>query len=158
MTTELAHSRRLRWGAVLPAVLGLAASTYLTVEHFTASTSLACPESATINCQKVTSSSYSHLLGVPVALGGALYFLVMVALVSPPAWRVPALNRVRVAAAGVGVLAVLYLVWAELLRIDAICLWCTVVHVCAVWLFGAVLWYADSPPGEPGPGGHSAAR
>ncbi len=147
--TRLAGPTRLRWGALVPAVLGLAASVYLTVEHFTASTSLACPESATINCQKVTSSSYSHLLGVPVALGGALYFVVMVALVSPPAWRVPALHRVRVVAAGVGVLAVLYLVWAELLRIDAICLWCTVVHVCAVWLFGAVLWYAGTPAADP---------
>ena len=158
MATELARPVRLRWGALVPAVLGLAASTYLTVEHFTASTSLACPESATINCQKVTSSSYSHLLGVPVALGGALYFLAMVALVSPPAWRVAVLNPVRLAAAGLGVLAVLYLVWAELLRIDAICLWCTVVHLCAVWLFGAVLWYSGGPSDGTRPSGHSAAR
>jgi uncharacterized membrane protein len=132
-------------------VLGLVASTYLTVEHFTASTSLACPESATINCQKVTSSSYSHLLGVPVALGGALYFLVMVALVSPPAWRVPVLDRVRVVAAGVGVLAVLYLVWAELLRIDAICLWCTVVHLVAVALFAIAVLATAATAAVPEP-------
>ncbi|WP_375501136.1 vitamin K epoxide reductase family protein [uncultured Jatrophihabitans sp.] len=131
-----------RWGALAPAVLGLVASGYLTVEHFSSSTTFACPENATVNCQKVTTSSYSHLLGVPVALGGALYFVVMVALVSPPAWRVPMLNRVRLVAAVLGVVAVLYLVWAELFRIDAICLWCTVVHVCTVWLFAAVLWYA----------------
>ena len=128
----------------MPALLGLAASIYLTVEHFTASTTFACPENATVNCQKVTSSSYSHLLGVPVALGGALYFVVMVALVSPPAWGPPLLDRVRLVAAGLGVVAVLYLLWAELFRIDAICLWCTVVHVCTVWLLGAVLWYAGT--------------
>ena len=139
----------LRWPALVPAVLGLLASGYLTVEHFTSSTTFACPESATVNCQKVTTSSYSHLLGVPVALGGALYFVVMVVLVSPPAWRVPGLARVRVVAAGLGVVAVLYLVWAELLRIDAICLWCTVVHVCTVWLFAAVLWYAAGQPATP---------
>jgi uncharacterized membrane protein len=148
VTTELAGSTRWRWGALVPAVLGLAASIYLTVEHYTASTSFACPENATVNCQKVTSSSYSHLLGVPVALGGALYFVVMVALVSPPAWRSPLLDRLRVVAAGLGVVAVLYLLWAELFRIDAICLWCTVVHVCTVWLLGAVLWYAGATPAE----------
>ncbi len=128
----------------MPAVVGLAASVYLTVEHFTSSSTFACPENATVNCQKVTTSSYSHLFGVPVALGGALYFVAMVALVSPPAWRIAALQRVRLVAAGLGVVAVLYLVWAELLRIDAICLWCTVVHVCAVWLFAAVLWYVPA--------------
>lgn len=131
--------------ALIPAVLGLLVSGYLTVEHFTSSTTFACPESATVNCQKVTTSSYSHLFGVPVALGGLLYFVVMVALVSPPAWRVAALDRVRVVAAGLGVVAVLYLVWAELLRIDAICLWCTAVHVSTVWLFVAVLWYRSAP-------------
>ena len=127
--------------ALVPAVLGLAAATYLTIEHFTSSLTLACPESSTINCQKVTTSSYSHLLGVPVALGGAIYFVVMLALLSPPAWAVRALDPVRVIAATLGVVSVLYLVWAELFRIDAICLWCTVVHVCTVWMFGAVLWY-----------------
>lgn len=155
MATELdrtTQSTQLWWAALVPAVLGLAASVYLTVEHFTSSSTFACPESATINCQKVTTSSYSHLLGVPVALGGALYFVVMVALVSPPAWRSTALDRVRPVAAGIGVVAVLYLVWAELFRIDALCLWCTVVHVCTVWLFGATLWYAGTTED------HSAAR
>lgn len=155
MATELAQ--RTRWGALVPAVLGLGASVYLTIEHFTASTTFACPETATVNCQKVTSSSYSHLLGVPVALGGAVYFVVMVALVSPPAWRSQVLDRVRLVAAGVGVLAVLYLLWAELFRIDAICLWCTVVHVCAVWLFGAVLWYSGAAT-DRASDDHSAAR
>jgi uncharacterized membrane protein len=31
-------------------------------------------------------------------------------------------------------------VWVELFRVDAICLWCTVVHVSSVVLLGAVLW------------------
>jgi len=33
-----------------------------------------------------------------------------------------------------------YLVYIELFRVDAICLWCTGVHVCTVLMFGAVLW------------------
>lgn len=132
---------RLRLGALVPALLGLAAAAYLTVEHFSSSSSLACPETATINCTKVTTSSYSHVLGVPVALAGLVYFAVMVALVTPPAWARRRLDVARVAGGVAGVISVCYLLWAELFEIDAICLWCTVVHICTVWLFGAVLWY-----------------
>jgi uncharacterized membrane protein len=32
-----------------------------------------------------------------------------------------------------------WLVYAELFKIDAICLWCTVVHAITVVLFGVVL-------------------
>ena len=34
---------------------------------------------------------------------------------------------------------VLYLVYVELFRVGAICLWCTGVHVTALALFGVVL-------------------
>jgi uncharacterized membrane protein len=40
----------------------------------------------------------------------------------------------------VGVLTALYLLWVELFRVDAICLWCTAVHLCTLVLLGAVLW------------------
>jgi uncharacterized membrane protein len=130
-----------RLGALIPAVLGLIAATYLTVEHFSSSTTLACPESATINCAKVTTSSYSHLAGIPVAVGGLAYFVVMVGLLTPWAWRIRALDPVRLVAAGLGVVSVLYLLWAELFKINAICLWCTAVHICTVVMAGAVLWY-----------------
>jgi uncharacterized membrane protein len=38
-----------------------------------------------------------------------------------------------------GVATVVWLVYAELFKIDAICLWCTVVHAITVVLFGVVL-------------------
>ena len=37
-------------------------------------------------------------------------------------------------------LSALYLVWIELFRVDAICLWCTAVHVCTLALLATVLW------------------
>jgi uncharacterized membrane protein len=139
-------SRRLRLAALVPAVLGLAAAAYLTVEHFSSSSSLACPENATINCTKVTTSSYSHVLGVPVALAGLVYFVLMTLLVTPPAWARRRWDVLRVVGGVAGIVSVFYLLWAELFEIDAICLWCTVVHVCTVWLFGAVLWYVTGRP------------
>jgi uncharacterized membrane protein len=126
--------------ALLIALVGLAISVYLTIEHYTASTSLACPESATINCQKVTTSPWSHVGPVPVAVLGLAFFVAMALLCSPPAWRLRSLDAVRAAAAVVGVLTALYLLWVELFRVDAICLWCTAVHLCTLALLGAVLW------------------
>jgi uncharacterized membrane protein len=126
------------------ALLGLAVSTYLTIEHFTSALSLACPESATINCQKVTTSKWSHVAGIPVAVLGLIFFLVLVGLFSPPAWRIRSLDLIRVAVTGIGVLSALYLVWVELFRVDAICLWCTAVHACTLVLFGLALWGMSS--------------
>ncbi len=131
-----------RLGALIPAALGLLAAGYLTVEHYTSTTVFACPESSTINCAKVTTSSYSHVAGVPVALAGLIYFVVMIALLTPAAWRLRALDIVRVGGAVVGVLSIFYLLWAELFRIDAICLWCTVVHICTVAMFAGIVWYS----------------
>ena len=125
-------------------VIGVAISIYLTIEHFSASKSFACPENATINCVKVTTSEYSRFLGLPVAVLGLAFFIGMAVLCSPWLWQVERLDIVRVIGAVTGVLMVLYLLWAELFKIDAICLWCTAVHVCSVVLLGAVLWTVNS--------------
>jgi uncharacterized membrane protein len=122
------------------ALVGLAISAYLTVEHFTSSAVLACPEGAVVNCAKVTSSPYSEVLGIPVALLGLAYFVGMAALLTPAAWRRRRLDLVRIAGVGLGVLMVVYLVWVELFRVNALCLWCTAVHVCTLVLLGTVLW------------------
>jgi uncharacterized membrane protein len=127
------------------ALLGSVVSAYLTVEHFTTSATLACPETGAINCQKVTTSAWSHLGPVPVAVLGLAFFVGMTALCSPPAWRVPALGPLRVLGAAVGVLAALGLVWVELFQVDAICLWCTAVHLCALGLLVTVLWASSAP-------------
>jgi uncharacterized membrane protein len=122
-------------------VVGLAVSVYLTVEHFSSSPSYVCPASPTINCLKVTTSSYSELLGVPVALLGLLFFLAMTPLCLPVAWRSasPWPQRLRMAGPALGVVFVVYLVWAELFPIGAICLWCTAVHTVTLLLFAVVV-------------------
>ena len=47
---------------------------------------------------------------------------------------------VRVLGVTAGIVMVVYLVWAELFRVDAVCLWDPAVHVCTIGLFVAVLW------------------
>jgi uncharacterized membrane protein len=127
---------------LLLCVAGLAVSGYLTLEHFDASVTLSCPDTGTINCQKVTTSQYSSLLGIPVALLGLAYFVVGMFLLLPSAWRSPdpALIYSRLAWAALGVLMVLYLVWAEFYGVNAICLWCTSVHAITLALFAVVVF------------------
>ncbi|HEX5494868.1 MAG TPA: vitamin K epoxide reductase family protein [Mycobacteriales bacterium] len=139
-----------RWvpvsGLVL-ALAGLAVSAYLTVAHYTATVTLACPNTGTINCERVTTSAESAILGVPVAVLGLVFFAGMVVLNTPAGWRSPRrwIRLVRALGALAGIGFVLYLVYTELFTLDAICLWCTGVHVLTFGLFvvtalGAAGW------------------
>jgi uncharacterized membrane protein len=126
--------------SLLLATAGLVVAGYLTYEHFTASTSLACPETSTVNCQKVTTSEQSHVFGIPVVIYGLLFFVVMLIACAPPLWRnpAPAIRYGRLVFALIGVAFAAYLVYAELFVINAICLWCTAVHLLALLLFGVI--------------------
>jgi uncharacterized membrane protein len=131
--------------------IGLAVSVYLTVEHFTASNTLACPERGVVNCVKVTTSPQSYMFGVPVAVLGLAYFVVLTAACLPHAWRVktPLAEYGRLGWAGLGVVVVLYLVYVELFELDAVCLWCTVVHVVTVAIFAVLAFgVATGDPDE----------
>ncbi|MDA8039214.1 MAG: vitamin K epoxide reductase family protein [Actinomycetota bacterium] len=90
-----------------------------------------------IDCGAVTTSSWSMILGVPVALWGAIFFVFMVAINSPPAWRSPSIwvARLRLAASATGIAFVVYLVAVELLAVRKICIYCTGVHLIMFALF-----------------------
>ncbi len=124
------------------ALAGLGVSTYLTITHYDSSVPLACSDKGVINCALVTSSAESMVFGVlPVAVLGLAFFVFMTAAVSPWAWRLkfPALTWVRVASVVIGIGFVLYLVYTELFTLDAICLWCTSVHVLTFLLFALIV-------------------
>ena len=140
-----------RWPGVVGTIasaLGLGVSGYLTYEHFTSSSSLACSDNGVVNCLKVTTSTYSAVAGVPVAVLGLVFFAVMLVLQLPPMWRrpEPTIRLGRLAWSVVGLGTVLYLLYAELFAIDAICLWCTAVHVLTLVLFGMTVYATSSYP------------
>lgn len=129
-----------RWPAVaglVICVLGLADSAYLTYAHYTTAANLACSTKGFIDCAAVTTSSYSHILGIPVAVLGLAYFAFMTPLMLPVAWRSPNpwLRRVRLASSVVGVGMVLWLLYVELIKLDNLCEYCTGVHVLTLGLF-----------------------
>jgi uncharacterized membrane protein len=122
-------------------VAGLGVSAYLTAAHFASGTILACSAGGLVNCERVTTSAQSELLGIPVAIMGVAWFAAMGLLTSRPAWRsglaLVANARLALAVAGIGF--VLYLLHSELFTIGAICLWCTAAHVLAFALFVLVM-------------------
>jgi uncharacterized membrane protein len=139
------------WLQVVSLVLaigGLGVSIYETWAHFNGSHLLGCTGSGTENCTKVITSPQSMVFGViPVAILGLVFYVFVVAIMTPWAWRMERreVAWLRVAAMVAGMGFVLYLVYAELYQIGSICLYCTSVHAITFLLFGitvvsAALW------------------
>jgi len=125
------------------AIFGLGVSTYLTVAHYTSSSILACSDKGTVNCALVTTSPESVVFGVfPVAVLGLAFFVFLAAATSPWAWRLPfpAVAWARLASVIIGIVFVLYLIYTELFTLNAICLWCTSVHVITFALFVLIMF------------------
>ncbi len=127
------------------AIAGLGVSIYMTIEHFTGNTTLACSATGTFNCDAVTTSPESMVFGVfPVAVLGLAFYAFMVAATSPWAWRSSrreiALARLGSVIAGVGF--IIYLIFVELFQVRFICLWCTGVHIITFLLFALVMFAA----------------
>lgn len=130
-------ARGWRWVALALSLAGLGDALYLTIDHFRG-TLPTCPATGFVNCAKVTTSGESYLFHIPVALLGLVFFALMVAINAPPMWgrRAPwwlAYGRLLLVVGAMG--DVIWLLYAELFTIKAICLWCTGVHVITFLLF-----------------------
>jgi uncharacterized membrane protein len=122
-----------RWAMVATFVLsliGLGLSIYLTITHFDKQL-LVCSSTGAIDCAKVTTSAQSRFLGIPVAFLGLANYVVMTGLNSPWAWRARArwVHVARFVLVIISMCFVLWLIYAEVEIIGAICLYCTAVHV-----------------------------
>jgi len=115
------------------ALLGLADASYLAIEHFKGEV----PNCSIIEgCDVVTTSKYSVIFGVPVALLGAMYYFVMATLML--FWIDQRKNNVlRLASyfsfAGLG--ASFYFVYIQLFILNAICLYCMGSAVSSTLIF-----------------------
>ena len=132
---------RLRAAAAALALAGLAIAIYLTVLHYDHSAPVCVGGGG--GCEKVQSSDYAELMGIPVALIGAVgYALIGLSLLVPG-------DAGRFAGALLGLVGVgfsLYLTYLELFVIDAICQWCVASAVVMVVLAGLTLVRFVSPP------------
>ncbi|MDP9234034.1 MAG: vitamin K epoxide reductase family protein [Actinomycetota bacterium] len=134
------------------AMTATAVSAYLTIAHFTTPNLLACSASGTINCARVTTSAQSRVVGIPVALLGLVWSIAMLGLCSPVAWNTRArwIKPTRLTLVCIGMLSVLWLVYAELFIIRAICLWCSAMHAVTFALFAllAPFGWMDETEGD----------
>jgi uncharacterized membrane protein len=133
----------LRWqpiATLLLSIFGLGVSIYLTVTHFD-KVALVCSSNSVVNCEKVTTSPQSEVFGIPVAMLGLVFFVPMLLLCLPAAWRSADrrihLARLILSITGVGM--ILYLIIAELFIIKAICLWCSSVHLITFIMFVVIV-------------------
>ncbi len=135
----------VRWTALVLSLAGLGVSIYLTIAHYTSSAILACSNRGVIDCAKVTTSPQSVVFGIfPVAVLGLAFYVFMVAINTPWAWRaqLPVIWWARLGGIVTGMGFVLYLLYAEIIQIGNICLWCTSVHVITFLLFVLLVFAA----------------
>jgi len=131
---------------------GVGASIYLTIAHYDTHVTLACSANSLVNCEAVTTSPESMVFGIfPVALLGLLFYVFMAAINSPWGWRLtdPRVGWVRLGSAIAGMGFVLYLIYAEVVQIGFICLWCTSVHVATFLIFALLVFHYTFSWGTP---------
>jgi uncharacterized membrane protein len=133
----------LQWTTWALALAGLGLSIYLTIVELEPA-ALICSNTGIINCANVIHSPEGHIFGIPVAYFGLAFYVYLIALLSPWAWRRRELfvQRLRLASIVVGMCFVLYLVYAELIEIKNICIWCTSVHTVTFVLFVLIVFDA----------------
>lgn len=128
---------------IVMALAGITISGYLTAVHYTHA-QLACPTTGVINCEAVTSSAYSVVPGtaIPITIPGIVWFVVSGGLAGVALVRVwqglpelPLLRLAQLLWGAAGLLFVLYLVYAEIVVLHKICVWCTVIHLLTLGTF-----------------------
>jgi uncharacterized membrane protein len=108
---------RLRAAIAVACLVGTGIAAYLTYVHY----AHVAPICTSGGCEKVQTSRYAELAGVPVALLGLVAYVVLLGIAFVRGVGA-ALAGVFVALVGVAVSA--YLLWAQLGPIGAICQWC----------------------------------
>jgi uncharacterized membrane protein len=119
------------------ALIGALDATYLLLAKLGYIGSLSC--SISHGCDVVNTSIYSSFLGMPVAaigLVGYLAILVIAVVGLQPRWlNDPRPDRLLALLSGVAVVFTLYLTYAEIFWLHAICQWCVVSQIVILVIF-----------------------
>ena len=142
---------RHRMAAAALALVGLLVSTYLLLYKLGVLGTIKCVGSG--GCERVNTSRFSTLLGVPVAAYGVAGYVVLLTIalfgLREDQVALPRATRWLVALAALGVLFSLYLLALELFIIHAVCLWCSVSGAVILAIF--VVAAAALPKASPAP-------
>lgn len=125
------------------ALLGLGAASASSYVHFNLLTEAGyasfCDVSATVSCTSAYTSQYGSFLGVPVAILGAVFFAIVLALVGI-AGRPGSTARDNVpgyvfAMSTIGLAFSLYLAYASYFKLKVFCILCAITYVSVIALF-----------------------
>jgi uncharacterized membrane protein/protein-disulfide isomerase len=142
------------------ALLGLGASAVSSYVHYSLLTkpsySSFCDVSATVSCTEAYTSQYGSFLGVPVAIGGVLFFA-LVLLLAGMAGRPGSAARDTAPAyifvfSTIGLAFTLYLAWASYFVLKVFCILCALTYVSVIAIFiisgGATTFPMTTLPGR----------
>jgi uncharacterized membrane protein len=136
------QTQLLAGAAAAICLAGLGVATYLTTVHY-AGQPIAC--GGVGDCEYVNSTKYADLIGVPVALLGALAYATMfVTIIAALVRKQEALLAGAWGIAAASFAFSMYLTYIELRVIDAICVYCVVSASLTTVLFvvlGALSWH-----------------
>lgn len=136
MNNEINHSNIPTWIimiVLIVSIIGFSDASYLTAKHFSGE----APECSILHgCEIVTSSSYSEIFGIPVALLGTLYYL-FIFLVT--LWYKDSQHELYPRffpwISVLGLLASLWFVYLQLFVIKAICQYCMLSAITSTLIF-----------------------
>jgi uncharacterized membrane protein len=128
---------RHRMAVAVFALLGELISVYLLLYKLGVLGSVICAGSG--GCERVQLSRWADLFGVPVAAYGVAGYALLLALalygLQPGRAAQPAPTRWIAGLSALGVLFSLYLLGLELVKIHAICIWCSASGVLILAIF-----------------------
>jgi uncharacterized membrane protein len=114
-------------------IAGIFDTTYLTIKRFTHE-SVNC--SVFEGCDLVTTSSYSAIFGVPVAILGIIFYILVFALTL---WYIKSKNKKvlnsLLALSGAGLLMSVWFVYVQAFILDAYCLYCLISALLSTTIF-----------------------
>jgi uncharacterized membrane protein/protein-disulfide isomerase len=142
------------------ATLGLGASVVSSYVHYQLATNASytsfCDVNDTMNCAQAYLSRYGSLWGIPVAIGGVIFFA-LVLLLAGIAGRPGAQSRETAPAyvfalSTIGLAVVLYLGWASYFVLKTFCILCAMTYVSVIAIFiisgGATSFPMTTLPGR----------
>lgn len=132
------------WLVAAVATAGFVVAGYLTVTKLLGGSAAFCTAGG--GCDAVQSSRYAMLLGVPVALWGALAYAAVAALAAAGLTATRWSWAFAIAAGAVGFSA--YLTWISATVIRALCGYCLTSGAIAVVLLALLIWWRPAHAGR----------
>jgi uncharacterized membrane protein len=124
---------RLRAAIAVLSLVGAAIAAYLVYARYSGA-SIFC---STGGCETVQASKYAEVAGIPVAVLGLVGYILILATAAVPG---PTSAALGVMLSVVGVAFGAYLLYAQLVLIDAVCQWCVANDVVITLVALACLW------------------